>query len=87
MGVRKHDYDAVLDAWAQGQTCGQIARRMGIPNGSVRSILSQGRRRYDPRAVFRTPVYRALRAELDRVLAENRKLRAELGADDLEETA
>lgn len=52
---RTHDHEAVLDAWAEPRmpTAKELSRELGVPVGSIRTILRLARRRGDVSAVLR----------------------------------
>jgi hypothetical protein len=51
--ARTLDHDAILDAHRAGRSCAAIARAAGTTPGSVSAIVSNARKRGDPRAIRR----------------------------------
>ena len=51
-GVRRHNWDAVLDMWAEGGKAREIEAVFGIGRGHVPKIIFRMRRAGDPRAIY-----------------------------------
>ena len=51
-GVRRHNWDAVLDMWAEGGKAREIEAVFGIGRGHVPKIIYRMRQAGDPRAIY-----------------------------------